>query len=281
MVSQVRWGRSEDKKYKGAGIYMFISPSGKRYIGQSKNVRRRITHGHPSDIKQKKPNGEYKSTTHWARAARKYGWGKMKVFILQRFHPDESNLHDVMNTWEKHWIKWFKSDNREFGYNANEGGGSCVASAETRAKISAAIKGEKNGFYGKKHSTETRAKISLARKGRKPSAETRAKVSAKLKGRKFSAETRKKISDAQKGKKNHNYGKKASAQTRAKMSAASKVKKAVIATFPTGEQKKFQSITDAAEKLSTETVKFHSGNISKCCLKKRKTHKGYKFKYAS
>ena len=39
-----------------------------------------------------------------------------------------------------------------------------TASIETRAKMSASHLGEKNGFYGKKHTEETRKKISEARK---------------------------------------------------------------------------------------------------------------------
>ena len=261
MASQVRWGRTEDKKYNGPGIYMFISPSGKRYIGQSVNVHKRVISGHRDSVKRKKPNGSYKYTTHWARAARKYGWGKMKVFILQRFNPDESNLHDVLNKWEKYWIKWFKSDNRKYGYNANEGGGSWATSAETKAKLSLANKGEKNHNFGKKLSAATRAKMSATMKGEKhPNF-----------GKKLSAETRAKMSAALKGKKR-------SAATRAKISAAQN--KAVIAIFPTGEEKKFQSITDAAKKLSTDNIKFHISAISMCCRGKHKTHHKYKFKYA-
>lgn len=64
------------------------------------------------------------------------------------------------------------------------------------------------GSSGNKHSDETRAKISLAHKGReKPylrgiphSEERKVKISEGNKGRKVSAETRAKISSAQKGK---------------------------------------------------------------------------------
>ena len=119
------------------------------------------------------------------------------------------------------------------------------ASPETRLKISAANKGDKNAMFGKKPpnfgkapSVETRLKLSVALKGDKNpmfgkthSAETRLKMSAALKGDKNpnfgktrSAETRLKISAAKKGDKNPNFGKTRSAETRLKISAANKGK---------------------------------------------------------
>ena len=88
-------------------------------------------------------------------------------------------------------------------------------SAETRAKISAALKGKVSPMKGKKHSAETRKKMSIAAKG---------KVS-KIKGKKMSAVARKNMSAAQKlsAKINPNFGmrgKKHSAETKLKMSVA-------------------------------------------------------------
>lgn len=77
-----------------------------------------------------------------------------------------------------------------------------IVSAETRAKLSIASTNNKN-FEGKTHSSETRAKISAAKKGKpgkSPNAETRAKISAAHKGRPKSEETRAKISAALKGR---------------------------------------------------------------------------------
>ncbi len=52
---------------------------------------------------------------------------------------------------------------------------------ETRAKMSAAKKGKPGNWLGKSHTPETRAKISAAKKGKKGTPhtpETRAKISA-------------------------------------------------------------------------------------------------------
>ena len=94
-------------------------------------------------------------------------------------------------------------------------------SAETRLKMSAANKGDKNPMFGKKSPNF----------GKSPSAETRLKLSVALKGDKnamfgktHSAEIRMKISEANKGDKNPNFGKSPSAETRLKISEANKGK---------------------------------------------------------
>lgn len=72
---------------------------------------------------------------------------------------------------------------------------------ETKAKISAAMKGKKNAL-GNKHSDETRAKMSAAHKGKPHSAEMKAKMSIAMKGKKntlgmkHTAEAKAKISES-------------------------------------------------------------------------------------
>lgn len=68
-------------------------------------------------------------------------------------------------------------------------------SEETKNKLRALNKGEKNHFYGKKHSDETKAKISTAKKGKKLSAETKALLSRQRKDKPLSE--RNKISKAE------------------------------------------------------------------------------------
>lgn len=100
---------------------------------------------------------------------------------------------------------------------ANKGNPGCPGythSAEARAKISAAMKGNTHNL-GHFPSAETRAKISLAKMGHAVSVETREKLSAINKGYIHSQEARTKMSLSRKG---HVV----SAETRAKISAANK-----------------------------------------------------------
>lgn len=109
---------------------------------------------------------------------------------------------------ERFWIKTI----RLFypgGANVTDGGEGTpglVQSSEHRAKISAAHKGRKLSperrakMCGRVVSAETRAKISAASKGRKHSPETCTKISAGHKGKQKSDETRSRMSAAQKGR---------------------------------------------------------------------------------
>ena len=63
--------------------------------------------------------------------------------------------------------------------------------AEHRQKLSVIFSGERNPFYGRKHSDETRKKIATARRNRGPA----------------SLETRKKMSESRRGARNAMYGK--------------------------------------------------------------------------
>lgn len=131
-------------------------------------------------------------------------YGVFKFTILE-----ERATEDLIACEQKYLDKHFDDKNN---VNLAPTAGSClgvVHSPETRAKMS---KAKKN------MSAETRAKISAAVKLRPPrSAETRAKLSASQKGKVILPETRAKMSAGQKGRVH-------SAETRAKMSEAGKRK---------------------------------------------------------
>lgn len=129
--------------------------------------------------------------------------------------------------------------------DGGEGASGVIRSAETRAKLSASLKGNTN-MLGRTHAPETRAKIGATKLGNKyfegksHSAEARAKIADAARGNKNmlgkerSAETRKKLSVANTGKTHSeetrkklsiaNIGRKNSPEARAKISLANKGK---------------------------------------------------------
>lgn len=96
-------------------------------------------------------------------------------------------------------------------------------SADSRKKISETLKG-KAFWIGKHLPEETRRKISETKMGKKMSAEARQKMSERQKGRRHSEETKRKISEAQKGEKGNMWSKHHLEITKRKMSKAGKGK---------------------------------------------------------
>lgn len=166
-------------------------------------------------------------------------WPNLRMIVL------EHNPPDGLDKAERRWIEDMKSQGARLLNIANGGSG---PTAETRAKMSAAMKRPEvcaklsAAHMGKILSAEHRAKISATLMGHPVSAETRAKLSAVNMGKTHSVETRAKLSAAStgennpmkrpearaklsaanSGENNPNYGKTHSAETRARMSAALK-----------------------------------------------------------
>lgn len=123
------------------GIYKFTNKFDRKvYIGQSINIKDRYR-GHKKAV-----NGG--SQTHFHRAIRKYGFDNFDFHILIEC-PREN-----LNYWEKFYIKYYCSNNPNFGYNMTDGGENCNPSEETRKKISEAHKGKPTWCTGKKMSEE-------------------------------------------------------------------------------------------------------------------------------
>lgn len=185
---------------------------------------------------------------------------------------------DEMSNDEKHYIKVFNTLYPN-GYNLTEGGDGGICCDEICRKISEAKKGkligEKNPFYGKTHSEETRRKISKSLKGVKHSEESRRKMSESRSGEKnimfgkhHSEETRRKIRKSLKGKIPPNKGKQMSEEQKKKLS------KTVLQLSLTGELiREWSSVSECSRNG------FYQSAVSECCCEKRKSHKGFIWKY--
>jgi group I intron endonuclease len=178
---------------KKCGIYMITSPSGKIYIGQSVDIKRRV--------KRYKYFGAIEQP-YLHRSFIKYGFDNHKIEILAECQRDELNLKEV------ELIKKHNSFGSIIGMNLTSGGmQNWKISEETRNKMKSRIRNP--------HSEQTKNKIRMAHLGKKKNYKN------PRKGVKLSSETKQKIRD------NHSHskpmlGKKHTEKTKLKISKSNK-----------------------------------------------------------
>jgi hypothetical protein len=122
---------------------------------------------------------------HWKNIVNKVGY---TVNIIYKDIEHEEAKKIEMLLIEKYGRRDLGTGNL---VNLTDGGEGClgvIVSEETRQKLSEAHKGENNGFFGKKHSEETRQKY----RDRTYSEETRQKMSEAKKGKTRSEDFKKK-----------------------------------------------------------------------------------------
>jgi group I intron endonuclease len=191
-------------KHSPGGIYAIsIVDDHRVYIGQSvstKGINERI-----KDQRHALRRGKHHNA-HLQSAFEKYGEDAFEAYVV------EACDDDALDEREIYWIRLFHAYNAHGGFNICEGGewsgvGHPSKRPEVRAKISAAISGENNHFFGKKHSDETRQRMRAIKLGKRLSDEHKARISAAVSGanhpsfgKKISDETRQRISAAHAGK---------------------------------------------------------------------------------
>lgn len=130
------------------GIYCITnSVNGKKYIGQSIDIYRRL------NVHKNKLKKNTHDNIHLQRAYIKYGSDAFKFKIIKCCKPK------YLDRFEKLYIHIFDSFHN--GYNQNTGGNSPTKlSEDTLKKMSESKLGEKNHLWGTHHSFETRIKMS-------------------------------------------------------------------------------------------------------------------------
>ena len=132
-----------------SGIYMWTSPSGKSYIGQSVNLQRRkcaffrfgVSYGGQKINRARK---KYNNKRYW------------KYKVLEYCDIDD------LDEREEYYISLYNTMRK--GYNCESGGNeNKIVSDEVKRKLSEAKKGENNPMYGKHCDDETKDKIRLRR----------------------------------------------------------------------------------------------------------------------
>lgn len=144
-------------------IYCYTSPSGKRYVGQTRHEVRR----HAQFMDSSRGYAGFQIN----RARRKYGPESFKYEILERMSAgSHEELTVLLNSREQYWIEELGTFGPG-GYNLNEGGGvqSWAGShhlPETRERIGACQRGELSVHWGRHHTEEHKRYLSDLMRGR-------------------------------------------------------------------------------------------------------------------
>lgn len=172
-------------------------PTGKLYFGQTKKTVEHRWREHINEAVRE----DYK----FHRAIRKYGEENFLVeVVIEIMSSNKEELKAKLDYIERRLIKRF--DTRRNGYNSTDGGDGCYGltiTEETREKLRLSHLGKPvlestrkkigKAHRGMKRSKETCERIRLSHLGEKNP----------LYGKKHSEETRRKISESMKGKRNH------------------------------------------------------------------------------
>lgn len=205
-------------------VYKHTFPNGKVYIGMT---------GQDPQVRWNSGWG-YVKQPFLFNAIQKYGWSNIAHDILfVGLTKEEAEQKEI------ELIAYYKSNQKEYGYNIDNGG-NCVGkmSGETKKKISESLKGRRISeeakkklsiaHKGKKLPEEHRQKLSVSHVGHKRTKEAVEKTAAAHRGKVLSEETKRRISESNKGVqagvKNPNYGRPRSEETKRKISESNKGK---------------------------------------------------------
>lgn len=135
------------------GIYAIRhTASGRIYIGSSKQIRTRLKE-HLADLRKGAHRNCYLQATF-----DKYGSEAFHFFIVWRCDPDE--LLDA----EQVFMDGYRVCDQDRGFNLSNSAYRTVMSPEGKERMRAKHMGEKNHFFGKRHSDATRAHLSEVRR---------------------------------------------------------------------------------------------------------------------
>lgn len=132
-------------------IYKITTPNNRIYVGMTKDLKRRI-----ADYRWK---GKKQISSIINMSIQKYGWESHILEVLEELD------NSLLNEREIFWIKEYNSFNADnpLGCNLTRGGEggqvSWMNNLDRRRLASEYFKGERNPFYGKTHSEETKKNI--------------------------------------------------------------------------------------------------------------------------
>ncbi len=216
------------KEHRFSGIYLITNKvNGKIYVGQAVDLYERY-----------RSHKKSKKNTRITNALKEFG---IQNFVFSVLEKVEGRIN--LNSREQYWMEFLKSYDENIGYNMCRYAfyplGHCE---EVRKKMSENMKGkmggEKNPFYGKNHTEESKRLISEVHKGSKHSEQAKKKMSISRKGKKQSPDHARKRVESM--RRNGSYVK--SEETLRKMSESRLGQKAWNKGIPRTEETKIKII---------------------------------------
>jgi len=179
-------------------IYKITNPSGHIYIGQSRNLEKRIKQYSWRAV----PN-----QVHLYHSIKKYGWGEHTLTIEEEL--TETVSQETLNLKEQYYLDLYRNSGFSM-MNIREAGSNGRHSQETKNKIGLANMGKRRKL---KLSENTIGKIRRRMQGNKyrvgiaTSAKQKEIASHIARNRVYTEEYRKNLREAKTGEKNPNFGK--------------------------------------------------------------------------
>lgn len=247
-------------------VYKHVNKiNGKIYVGQTgQKLNERWKNGKGYEDYTVLPNGCKKPSHFWS-AIKKYGWDNFEHKVL--IHGLTKSQADL---WEIKLIKAWDLMNPKKGYNKKEGGSNGKLSKETREKL-------RQANLGKKHTDETKNKLSLIFKGcvnpkiSKSLKEYYKTHDGTMKGKNFSKESKDKMRLAKLGKPSLHKGIKLNSKRLKKLREKSLNCKKIVCI---NNLTVYISQTRACDCLNISNK--HIGDV---CKGRRPHTYGYKFMY--
>ncbi len=160
------------------GIYQILNlVNGKRYVGQAQNITSRIR----EHRRRRNGSPSHNPYSRLYRSAKKHGWDSFEFSLLERVNDLEQ-----LDERERFWIQELDVCDEAKGYNlcpdpsTTRGWRHCGESLEKMRLAAAGRFGEKNPFFGKKHTEATKAHLSRFASARVQSEQEKANRRAAL-----------------------------------------------------------------------------------------------------
>jgi group I intron endonuclease len=267
------------------GVYSIMCTINKKQlIGETKNVKKRLT-----QHKNRLLNNTHENP-YFQKAFNKYGLENFEFKLIEYCELENCKIR------EHYYCNLYNTHNKQKGYNIRATGLDLKGkmSQETIEKIKNSLKNSEKfkqrdsgkGMRGKKHSKETKLKMSNSAKGKIVSEQTKKNMSEALKKRIRTKESSEKIVFSRKNNSSIWH----SEATKEKMSKASKGKSKSKSHCESMKLSRYKAIIQydlngnfVKEWLGASQVRDELGYSQTCitavCNNLRKTHKNFIWKY--